>query len=381
MRTKGGLEEEVVREGDWKDSGMRGNPMSTLEVKIVDGKRKIFVHSFSGNERNKLFMNSAGKAFQDVSTYSGTDSAADSRCFALWDYDHDGATDIALINSNAPHFEVFHNEHQQRANQESGFVVVRLVGGNREPKASESWSNRNGVGARIVVKSGPHELVREVCRGQGFSNQNSAQMVLGIGAVSRADSVTVQWPSGRSQSVENLDSGMRVTIFENAEETTDRSGYQIEEYLPAKANENKISRSRSPGLFKFNVPKAQEQSRIRVLIGMATWCDTCRNKLPAVKKLVETIDDPAVAFIGVPIDPEDTTEKLNEYARKNDPAYALLDDLGSVYRKGLAGHLRQQLGSDALPNTVITDAEGNPLKTQFGLPTVSEIRRLVESTK
>ena len=379
VRTKGGIEENVVRAGNWKDKGVRGNPMNTLDVQVEGGERKIRVHSFGGNERNKLFMNSAGQEFKNVSTYSGADSHADSRCFALWDYDHDGATDIALINSNAPHFEVFHNEHQERTEQESGFVVVRLVGGNSKPQASQSWSNRNGVGARITVKSGARVLVREVCCGEGFSNQNSAQKVIGIGAASQADSVTVVWPSGRSQTIENVATSQRITFFENAEETADESGYQIEDYLPAKQGE--VSSRQSVGLFNFSVPKEARQARIRVLIGMATSCQTCVSKLQEIKKLVDAIDDPAVAFIGVPVDSNDTSENLNKYVQKHDPAYVILDDLGSVYRNGLTGHLKQQLGSDALPNTVITDERGNPLHTQSGLPTVSEIRRWVESTR
>jgi len=377
VRTEGGLDRELVRSGEWQDRGVRGNPMSTLEVRMENGKRKIVIHSFSGSERNKVFINSDGKSFEDVSTYSGADSVADSRCCAYWDYNHDGAIDVALINSNKPHIQIFRNQIPSRIGKTGGFVVIRLVGGNHEPQRSPNWSNRNGVGSRVAVEAGGKQLIREVRSGDGFSVQNSAQVIVGIGETDNADSIAIKWPSGRSQIAKNVKSGSRITFYENRDHSPDANGFEIEEYLPAK--QKKIARNQSKGLFHFDVPGSAEDTKIRVFINMATWCEACREEMPEVQRLMSMIDDRSAVFVGVPIDPADTREKLNEYSKQFNPPYPIVTDLEIMYRKGLSGYLRQQLGSDALPNTIITDNYGNPLHVQFGLPTVSEIRRLVES--
>ena len=59
-------------------------------------------HPFSGSERNRLFLNRAGKQFLDVSGLSGVDSPADGRVSVWWDYDRDGRQDLAVINSSSP---------------------------------------------------------------------------------------------------------------------------------------------------------------------------------------------------------------------------------------------------------------------------------------
>ena len=54
--------------------------------------------SFSGYERNHLFVNQDGKAFVDLSGVSGLDAVGDSRSFAVLDYNRDGWPDIGLVN-------------------------------------------------------------------------------------------------------------------------------------------------------------------------------------------------------------------------------------------------------------------------------------------
>ena len=75
---------------------------------VADGKQ--LRHSFSGHERNHLFLNRDGKRFDDVSVISGLDNIADSRAFVYWDYDRDGWQDIALVNANYPLLNFYRNE-------------------------------------------------------------------------------------------------------------------------------------------------------------------------------------------------------------------------------------------------------------------------------
>ena len=119
-------------------------------------------HSFSGNERNRLFLNRNGRQFVDVSGISGLDSPADGRVLVVWDYDRDGWQDFAVVNSNTPLLNVFHNEiaprrgrssedpnsrtHTAAANVASGetpaggVIAVRFVGGNHTDQPSREYS-------------------------------------------------------------------------------------------------------------------------------------------------------------------------------------------------------------------------------------------------
>ncbi len=66
--------------------------------------------SFSGKERNRLFLSRNAKQFVDLSAISGLDNIADSRVFVVWDFDRDGWQDIAVANSNAPLLSIYRNE-------------------------------------------------------------------------------------------------------------------------------------------------------------------------------------------------------------------------------------------------------------------------------
>ena len=105
--------------------------------------------SLSGNERNRLFVNTNGRRFDDLSGISGADSAADGRAFAILDYDRDGWSDLALVNANAPLFQLFRNRIGERAS--GRMLAIELVGGNDRAQPSERWSARDGYGAEVTV--------------------------------------------------------------------------------------------------------------------------------------------------------------------------------------------------------------------------------------
>ena len=68
---------------------------------------------------------------------------------------------------------------------------------------------------------------------------------------------------------------------------------------------------------------------------------------------------------------------LDEYAARNTPAYELLSDLDTEARMSVRALLSQELGEDATPAAAVTDADGRLLFATWGLPSVSELRRLL----
>ncbi len=75
---------------------------------------------------------------------------------------------------------------------------------------------------------------------------------------------------------------------------------------------------------------------------------------------------------------EDTADRLREYIEKKKPAYALQiglpQDATERVRETVASTL--QADGQSTPASIITDSTGRILKARWGVPTLSEIRRL-----
>ena len=117
--------------------------------------------SWSGRERNCMFLNVRDGSFADVSYATGMDWIDDGRGLALADWDHDGDIDIWLTNRTAPRIRLLRNDAPP-----SDFVQVKLQGTN---------SNRDGIGARVsLFASGESLPLTQTLRGgEGYLSQSS----------------------------------------------------------------------------------------------------------------------------------------------------------------------------------------------------------------
>ncbi|MDG1510365.1 MAG: CRTAC1 family protein [Mariniblastus sp.] len=169
-------------------------------------------NSLSGNERNRLFLNSAGN-FADVTLVSGADDIADGRSFAVVDFDQDGWQDIALMSLNNPKFKLYKNQMQDLypGNRSLRF---RLRGSADSAQGQVGKTNRDGIGAKVYVKyrSGKTMIVQKQC-GEGFATQNSGILSVGVPAGDEVVSLVVKWPSGKMSTIDSPD-GQVITLIE-----------------------------------------------------------------------------------------------------------------------------------------------------------------------
>jgi hypothetical protein len=172
-------------------------------------------NSLSGRERNRLFLQQ-GDNFADVTLVSGADDMADGRSFAVLDFDNDGWQDIALMSLNAPRFKLLRNEFSKLYPEKKSFRF-QLIGGQTGSSPSTELSNRDGIGARVLVeyKSGEKILVQNQF-GEGFSSQNSATRSIGIPTGDEVQRLKIQWPSGKETTVESPDSDVICIVHETA---------------------------------------------------------------------------------------------------------------------------------------------------------------------
>lgn len=329
--------------------------------------------SFSGKERNQLFVNDRGSRFTAISGVSGLDSVFDARSFVDWDYDRDGWGDVALVNANAPMLEVFRSRLGERG-LEGGLVAVRFVGANRSHAASPGASNRDGVGSVVTVTAGDLVVRREHAFGAGRGAQNSATLRVGFGAPRTADRVEVRFPSGALAVAEDVAEGSLLTVYEDPTESPTGEaivveGYRVAAREPLPWEPAAVQRLPLP-------PAGDAPARLRLVVTMATWCASCAEEVPELRLLREAFDESELEMLALPMDAADGRAELDAWMEDLGPPYELIDyDAGRA--SAAQSTLERELGRDGIPVSFVTNASGELLWTQFGPPTVSRLRALL----
>ena len=198
--------------------------------------------SFSGNERDSVYLNKEGKDFVSISGITGLDDPGDGRSFAVLDYDRDGWPDLVVASATAPTLQLYRNQMGDKSSagvRNNRMLAVRFVGGNQKAAPSSEWSNRDGYGAMLTLELDDMTIVREHRAGEGLAAQNSATMLVGIGERSAAKSLKVRWPSGKTQDLGKVQANTLVTVYENPANSPTGTAfaakpYKIESIRPPK---------------------------------------------------------------------------------------------------------------------------------------------------
>jgi enediyne biosynthesis protein E4 len=163
-------------------------------------------------QRRLLFHNAGGRRFVEEGGSSGSGFASEKvgRTLAFADVDNDGDLDL-LVTNNGQSADLLRNDGGNRNHA----LQVRLVG---------RQSNRDAVGARVLMTVGASTQVREVKAGSSYLGQNDTRVHFGLGTAPRADRLEVRWPGGRSETFHQIQAGAIITIVEG-EGITRRVGF------------------------------------------------------------------------------------------------------------------------------------------------------------
>jgi hypothetical protein len=76
-------------------------------------------------------------------------------------------------------------------------------------------SNRDAIGARVTLKTGKLNQLREVKSGGSYQSHSDFRLHFGLGEALAADEIKVRWPSGKQQILRNVKANQILTIEEN----------------------------------------------------------------------------------------------------------------------------------------------------------------------
>jgi enediyne biosynthesis protein E4 len=146
----------------------------------------------SYKEPRILYHNNGDGTFADISDSAGTGitTPASSRGLAIGDLWNDGQLSAVISNMNAAP-SLLANQVRNK----NHWIAIRTVG---------TKSNRDGIGARILVKMPTRTLVDEVRSGSSYSSNSDMRVHFGLGSAAKVEWVEVRWPSGLREQFANL---------------------------------------------------------------------------------------------------------------------------------------------------------------------------------
>ncbi len=317
--------------------------------------------SFSGYERDALFLNRNGKKFQDISGVSGIDSITDGRAAVFADFDNDGDYDVFLTTIQGQSHLLFRNN----VGQDNHWLRIMLEGG--------KGLGRDAFGAVVRVKTSAGTLTKIKAGGSGFLSQHDPRLLFGLGQDDRAQSMEVTWPNGK---VENFTgeavAGATLLLREGtgkaellkvpstklpdpltAEELTARSlkihAGQTMPDLPLKKLDGTATQLRD-----------QLKPGRKLLVNFwATWCVPCATEMPQLERLRAGLVAKGVDLVGVSVD-ADPEAKVRDFAGKMGAHYPIFAGGVPVIEKVFEG---DQL---AVPLSVVVDEHGRILQIISG---------------
>ncbi len=160
---------------------------------------------------NRMFKNVGGARFADITGSSRTGHLQKGHGVACGDWDRDGDVDIFIETGGAIPGDSYHNVLFQNPGQGNHWLTVKLVG---------RKTNRAAIGARIkvVTEAGaPRSIYRLVSSGSSFG-ANPLQQTIGLADAKTVATLEIQWPSSHTTQVFRgvaADQAIEITEFDD----------------------------------------------------------------------------------------------------------------------------------------------------------------------
>jgi len=164
------------------------------------------VHNGAPNQLLRHPGTAAPGPWQDNGFTLGLGSFYPQFSATLLDYDNDGRVDVLQRFPVGRGFQspvglsIHRNEEPQ-----AHWLKIRTRG---------TVSNRDGLGARVVVRTGTHRQRQWVRSGTGYLSSRDMRLHFGLGSSTAVDEIEVTWPSGQVQLLEQVAANQVLEIVE-----------------------------------------------------------------------------------------------------------------------------------------------------------------------
>jgi len=186
----------------WASSFIDYDNDEDVDIFKINGELKHWY-----GQEDQLFENIDGEKFLDVSVERGEyfekEYVGRGACFG--DYDNDGDIDAYIVNLNDHGVFLRNNKGNQ-----NNWLLIKLIG---------QTSNRDGIGARVIISTGDRMQTAQKKSTNGYLSQNDPRMHFGLSNNTMVDRIEVIWPSGKVQILENIKAGQILTIKESESAT------------------------------------------------------------------------------------------------------------------------------------------------------------------
>ncbi len=323
--------------------------------------------SFSGYERDPVFMNLGGKKVMDISGVSGIDSVTDGRAALFADFDNDGDTDILMTTIQGPGHLLFRNN----VGSSQRHIRITLRGS----------SNLSAVGAEVRMQAGALLLTRLNACGEGYLSQHDPRLLFGLGSAEAADWIEVRWPDGKTDRhsgpfAQGTSWLIQPGSLQAPQPVPEKRSCLLDPETPDAAVLRTLGLKvggvlpplRVSGNDGVEVPLTFQG---RTLVNLwASWCTTCAVEMPALEALQQDLTKAGIHLLGLSMD--NPVGGLGGIAKERRLTFPLLHvvDAGPTLYPG---------GEIIVPFTLLVDANGRIERAWRGWnhDVVSEIRALL----
>jgi hypothetical protein len=152
-------------------------------------------------QKPQLFHNLKGKSFEETTAQAGEGMQKEivGRGLAVGDFDNDGRMDALIVDSEGEPI-LLHNQVPNAGH----WLLCKLIG---------TKSNRDGLGAQLTAEAGGIKLLRQCTTDGSYMSASDRRVHFGLGSATTA-TITVRWPSGATNTYQNVPADRIVTLHE-----------------------------------------------------------------------------------------------------------------------------------------------------------------------
>jgi hypothetical protein len=185
---------------------------------------------------NYAYKNNGDITFDNANKEWGFETPSLSNGVAYGDLDNDGDLDMVINNVNMLPF-VYRNNSDSLTN--NNYLKIKLEG---------NQVNKFGIGSTVKIFHNNKIYVQEQMPSRGFQSSMDYVMTIGLGKVTKVDSLRIIWPNNKTQKWDNIEVNSTLTL-KQSEATEIQSSF-----LP-KQNKTLVTE-----VLKTNLQKHQENS-------------------------------------------------------------------------------------------------------------------------